>query len=73
MAKIKIQDLPTDMQISMEEMKKVTGGYITYCVIPLPDYLKKEGVHPVARKQKKLLDSIIGDEDSDIANPSMPL
>jgi hypothetical protein len=73
MAKIKIQDLPKDMQISIEEMKKVAGGYSTYFIIPLPDYLKATDIHAAARSQKKLLDSILADASSDIANSRVPL
>lgn len=34
MARIKIQDLPRDMKISQDEMRKVLGGIDT---VPLPD------------------------------------
>jgi len=34
MARIKIQDLPGDVKISQDEMKKVLGGIDT---VPLPD------------------------------------
>ena len=34
MARIKIVDLPKDMKVSREDMKKITGGVVTYNRLP---------------------------------------
>ena len=38
MARIKIKDLPKDMKVSREEMKKIRGGYTMIYRSPLTSY-----------------------------------
>lgn len=74
MRKIKIKDLPKDHKISKEEMKRVTGGGIFMKTAWVFESVRRaQEVHPVARSQKQLLDSILGDVGTDIADREVPL